>query len=812
LNAGSSTRHALGEVVEAARANCGAQAAAVFLGEIESLPIAQTGEDAIDVDWRSLRASPEDPQHVSSLTADMLAGSVRIGAIVAVDHVDRVWSADDQDRLQRIANLAALIEISHARELAIESEAPALESLLGVAALDRRILEALSDGVVLQDADGRILDCNPSAGRILGLSQLELVGLTARDPSWRITTEAGERLASEDHPAMLAVRTGRPIERFVMCIETSNGPRWISVSAHPLFANGDGEPPSHAVTTFVDITDMKRAERRLGEQRVHDLMEALPIPIYTVNAEGFITYANDAAEAFWGPSSKGGRRRWGGSRRLYTLDGAPIPHKQSSMARCLAQSAPLRGEHAISEREDGRRVTFQSYPTPLFGVDGKLVGGVNILVDISDLKAAEERQGLLINELEAAQVELGKALEQAQAGSRAKSTFLANMSHELRTPLNGVIGLVDTISRTALEPRQHDMLRLVAESARALEVILSDILDASKIEADKLLLEPAPFQLGGLVRDACETVREGCARKHLALEVEISSDADHLFRGDAGRVRQILSNLLSNAMKFTEVGVIKVRLGVEASKPGGVPMVNIEVSDTGGGFDDETGARLFERFEQADTSITRRFGGTGLGLPIARDLAHLMGGDLTWTSHVGMGSRFLLTIPIPREVEKDEAVKACDDLETPGERLRILIAEDHPMNRKVLQMMLEPCDFALKFVENGEEAVQATQDERFDVVLMDMQMPVMDGLTAIREIRAREHRLNHGHMAIAVLSANVGPEHEKAATAAGADTHIGKPATLHGIFEGLERALAARAVAEALPVKGVFDGGSELVV
>jgi PAS domain S-box-containing protein len=733
-----------------------------------------------------------------------------LGALVVIAEPPRTWTDGDRAVLRRLANLVATIEASNVRQRAIASEAPGLATLLGVAALDRRILEALSDGVVLQDAEGKILDCNPSAGRILGLNQLELIGLTSSDPSWRITAEDGQRLESEDHPAMTALRTGRAVEGFVMCVETrSDGARWIAMSSHPLFVNGEGAPATHVVTSFGDITAVKLAERRSSLQRMHDLLEALPVPIYTVNAKGYVTYSNTAAETFWGSVSGSARRRWCGSTKLFTLDGVAVAAKHSAMARCLGQGAPIRGEQLVVQRADGSRAVIQDYPTPLFGPEGRLTGGVNMLVDISDIKAAETRQAALIEQLEAAKIELGQALEQAEAGSRAKSRFLANMSHELRTPLNGIIGVVDAVSRTALDARQDDMLRLVAESARSLEVILSDILDVSKIEAEKLVLEETPFDISATIANVCDLMRDRCDQKGLSLRVEGLGEVEGQFRGDGGRVRQILSNLLSNAIKFTEEGSVSVRASLPASgSHAAARVVRVEVSDTGCGFDAATGVRLFERFEQADTSTTRRYGGTGLGLPIARDLARLMGGDVTWASQPGVGSHFTLEVPLGH-VEGEAVATRCEDHDIQGERLRILVAEDHPMNRKVLQMMLEPCDVALTFVENGLEAVEATAAEHFDIVLMDMQMPVMDGLTAIRQIRAREDAQRLSHMAIAVLSANVGPDHVAAAALAGADTHIGKPVTLHGIFEGVERALTAAA---ELGVQGALNGGSQLMV
>ena len=392
---------------------------------------------------------------------------------------------------------------------------------------------------------------------------------------------------------------------------------------------------------------------------------------------------------------------------------------------------------------------------------------------------------------------LKQALADAEAASRAKSEFLANMSHEIRTPLNGVMGVAGALGRTALSHAQQEMVSIIETSAKTLEALLSDILDLARIEAGKMELREETFDLSTSVRAVGALFEAGAEAKGLALEVEVASDALGAYVGDAARLRQILSNLIGNAVKFTQAG--KVRLAVSARRGETASQLCFQVSDTGIGFDAETKARLFSRFEQADGSITRQFGGSGLGLSISRALAEAMGGMLEADATPGEGSVFTLTLDLPRGVgaldlwvEEEEA----EALQDPLVGMRVLLAEDHPTNRRVVELILGASGVDLTCVENGQEAVDIFQVAAFDLILMDMQMPVMDGLTAIREIRKLEAAAGRSPMPIHVLTANAMPQHIKASLEAGADGHLSKPITADALLDlvgGVAEAIAAPA-------------------
>ena len=393
--------------------------------------------------------------------------------------------------------------------------------------------------------------------------------------------------------------------------------------------------------------------------------------------------------------------------------------------------------------------------------------------------------GLLIWQWRSA-VHLRLARQAAEEASRSKSDFLANMSHEIRTPLNGVVAMADALARSELGPREREMVDIVRASSDTLERLLSDILDTAKIESGQITIEPAPFHLADVVRETAALWRPMAEEKGVSLMIGIGPEAERLVQGDVVRIRQILTNLVSNALKFTAAG--EVRLNIE---DGADDHVRFTVTDTGVGFEPDQRERIFGRFHQADGSITRRFGGTGLGLTISRDLADLMGGSLDCVSQPGAGSRFWFEIPLPTVDAGQSGEVPVPHNEESTVPLRILLADDHPANRKVVEILLAGTGADLVGVADGSEALEAFRGGGFDLVLMDMQMPVMDGLTATAEIRAFERERGWDRTPLLILTANAMPEHIEAGRKAGSDGHLAKPVTMASLFAGITQVLAS---------------------
>ena len=366
----------------------------------------------------------------------------------------------------------------------------------------------------------------------------------------------------------------------------------------------------------------------------------------------------------------------------------------------------------------------------------------------------------------------------ADAANQAKSAFLATISHEIRTPLNGVLGMAQVMAMDNLSRRQRDRIEVVRKSGESLLSLLNDVLDLSKIEAGKLTLESLDFDLGELLSGVIGNYESVAIEKGLSLTLEMGG-ADGVYRGDPTRLRQILYNLISNGLKFTETGGVTVNASFSADG------LKLSVTDTGLGVPADKVDKLFAKFSQVDESTTRRFGGTGLGLSICRQLAQLMGGSIGVQTCEGEGSTFTLLLPFqrvdPKSTLDGETVLEGGGVTTKG--LRILAAEDNPTNRLVLKALLEFAEVDPVLVENGAEAVEAWRNGEWDLILMDVQMPVMDGPTATLQIRALEAQMHLPRTPIIALTANTMSHQVTQYLDAGMDAHLAKPIVVDDLFK-----------------------------
>ena len=376
----------------------------------------------------------------------------------------------------------------------------------------------------------------------------------------------------------------------------------------------------------------------------------------------------------------------------------------------------------------------------------------------------------------------------AEAASRAKAEFLANMSHEIRTPLNGVVGTTELLAKTDLGKEQRDLVQIIRSSADTLLVIINDILDFSRIEAGKLTIERTPFDLEAVVEEVVQMLAAQAEEKRLGFGARYAANAPRRLVGDSVRVRQVLLNLASNAIKFTSEGRVAIAIGCD-ERGETEARIRLEVEDTGIGIEPDAVERIFEKFTQADASTHRRFGGTGLGLAITKQLVELMGGSVEVESYVGEGSTFRVHLPLP--LDKAESAKAASggtgaDEEKPARfTARVLLAEDNLVNQKVAVRMLEKLGCRVDVAANGREAVEMHARASYDLVIMDCQMPEMDGFEATAEIRRRKG--DWTRVPIIAMTANALQGDRERCLAAGMDDYVSKPTTLGALRKLLER-------------------------
>ncbi|MDP3152076.1 MAG: CHASE domain-containing protein [Archangium sp.] len=520
----------------------------------------------------------------------------------------------------------------------------------------------------------------------------------------------------------------------------------------------------------------QQAELAQREQRAMDLLIREQFIVSVAGPDGRIIGANDAMCAISGFT----REELYGKDHRVLGSGTHTRDFWREVWKTVASGRPWRGE-ICNRAKNGTLYWVDALIAPFFMADGRVAKYVSIRTDITERKATEaqlERQSGLAVVMAA----------QAEEANMAKSSFLANMSHEIRTPMNGVLGMTELLLGMGLNPEQDHAARTVYRSAEALLVILNDILDFSKIEAGRLEFERISFDVRQLLEDCMELFRGKVAGRPVELEVHITEGAPAFVWGDPSRLRQVITNLVSNAVKFTAAGHVWLELHRVEGR------LVIRVVDTGPGIPLARQSALFQPFIQSDVSTSRRHGGTGLGLAISRRLAEGMGGQVTLHSVVGEGTRFEVDLPLdedltvplsstrqprlpPRsEVSRPRLVALPSPPPSSDQpRLRVLLAEDNAVNQHIARAMLEKRGCEVVVVNDGSEAVTAFLKERWDVIFMDCQMPELDGYEATERIRAHESARGLSRTPVIAMTANVMPEDRARCLAAGMDDHLPKP-------------------------------------
>jgi len=641
-------------------------------------------------------------------------------------------------------------------------------------------------GVFVADENGKYLQVNPMACKITGYDESELLHMSIPDLLPSDMQDSGFRHFLEVQADGYAFSE--------IPFLTKNGERRIwSVTATKL-----------SETRFIgfveDITERKLADEALreSEERFRRMTEQLVDVLFMTDNQGVITYISPSVSSVFGWPSE----EMIGRAFEEFLPQDEIPRAMQAFQATATQGLPVRNLCLIMKRKDGSPFSSELNGSPVV-TDQGIVGTLGLIRDITERKNAEETLQKTNKDLEIAIERSHELAKQARKSNAAKSEFLANMSHEIRTPLNGVIGMTGLLLDMDLNAEQREYAQIARFSGEILLSLINDILDFSKIEARKLELETLDFDLRSMLKDAEDLLATGAHEKELDLVCLVEPKVPSHLCGDPGRLRQILVNLGSNAVKFTKKGKIVISVSLESEDRRNATL-RFRVSDTGIGIPANRQDILFSPFTQVDNSTTRKYGGTGLGLAISKQLAELMGGKIGLESEEGKGSTFWFTAVFEKQpagsgsadekfakIEGEGAIESSAALPTISgndkHKMRILVVEDNPVNQKVAQAMMRKMGLRADVVANGKEAVDALQMIPYDLVLMDCQMPVMDGFEATRCVRQEGSKaLNPRIPIIAMTAATMQGDKEKCIQAEMSD-FIAKPVQTKELAEMLAR-------------------------
>ncbi len=611
------------------------------------------------------------------------------------------------------------------------------------------LMESSGDAVFVTDRSGRILSLNPMAQQLVGRTR-DIIGLSFQE---LMDCRLQEPNGAGGSPFQQMMKTGEVTMVSSHQWKRGDGTRFeLSTTFWPRVQLAERVG---AVIVTRDLTSEIEVQRDV--QRVARLAEDSPNPIVEFDGAGGMLYTNRAMVELL--TECGALERG--------IEAMLPPDLEVILKDCLrTRSATCRIEHAIADR-----ILAWSF-FPLGDLDQIRAYGLDVTADVA----------------------LRRAKEAAEESARAKGIFLATMSHELRTPMNGVLGCTQLLQDTSLTDGQRQLLQSMHRSAEALLVLVNDILDFSKIEAGKMSLETADVHLRSLIEDVLTLVSELAKKKALELTVDVAPDVPESLRGDPVRLRQILFNLVGNAIKFTEKGRVAVSVILQPA-PAHLPdciLLGWRIADTGIGMTDEQQARLFQAYSQAETSTARRFGGTGLGLMICRQLVELMGGEIAVESRAGEGTTFRYTTLVLPAIQREHVEPVVTEIGKPESRSgvpkRILVADDNEINQVVACKFLQKLGYEVEVARNGREALEAAARTPYDAILMDCEMPEMDGYDATRAIRQREAGQER-HIPIIALTGHASADDERVCLGAGMDAVLTKPVTLPALRGTLDRIL-----------------------
>ncbi|MDE2455490.1 MAG: PAS domain S-box protein [Burkholderiales bacterium] len=653
----------------------------------------------------------------------------------------------------------------------------------------RESIERIATGFTIFDEHDRLVICNEAYRDIYATSRDLIVPGASFEEIVRRGAERGQyRGARGDLEAWVRARVAQHQKADGAAREQLlDDGRWVLIVENRT-------PGGYIVGNRIDITGLKKAQEEV--RKLSLAIEQSPASVIVTDLAGRIEYVNHGFVATTGYTSE----EVLGRNPSLLQSGLTPRASYEAMWQALARRQAWRGEFH-NRRRDGSIYIELAVITPVQQADGSVTHYVSVQEDITErIRLGEElarHRNRLEEQVISRTAQLAEARDAAESANVAKTAFLANMSHEIRTPLNAITGMAYLIRRAGVSPEQSARLDKIETAGRHLLEIIDAVLDLSKIEVGKFSLDESEVNLAGIAANVVSMMSERAQAKHLPLSVEIEPQARRLL-GDPTRLQQALLNYASNAIKFTQQGRVVLRAAVVEEDEAGV-LVRFEVEDTGIGIAEDEARRLFNAFEQADNSITRRFGGTGLGLAITLKLAHLMGGDAGVHSRLGAGSTFWFTARLrkagPRLENTAPAPESAEHrLRSVHAGARILLAEDEPVNQEVTTELLRDVGLEVDLANDGLEAVEKAASGRYDLVLMDLQMPRLDGLEATRRIRARDPGVR---LPILAMTANAFVEDKARCHEAGMDDFISKPVDADNLFETLASWLDRKTAAAA---------------